>query len=297
MRVRTNGARVALGLIVTLAVIVPVVTLSTPAYASHCGGGGSVDDDGGDVVGECHAVDPGRQGSGTVVEAWNRNCADAAGPYQDGDEVEWLQTDQLTEGDVLHLGLDPTGEYWWWGVFCYRDGVLVYSYEYAVEVTPPVPVDVIRDRASARIEPPAPSPSSSPPLARQTFVNVATWLWVDEAYWQPIEVSETQGLVTVVVRATPVQAEWVMGDGGSLTCYSAGVEWRSGLAEDATDCSYTYEHSSYGRPEGRFQASVTVVWEFEWWINGAYQGVFGAVDSSSPFEVAVGEIQGVETEG
>ena len=72
---------------------------------------------------------------------------------------------------------------------------------------------------------------------------------------------------------------------------------RRGLSEDATDCSYVYEHSSYGEPDGRFEASVTVTWEFEWWINDSYQGVFGTVDLAAPFGVAVGEIQAVETGG
>jgi hypothetical protein len=76
-----------------------------------------------------------------------------------------------------------------------------------------------------------------------------------------------------------------------------GIVWTSGALEDATDCSYTYDHSSYGKPEGRFKASVTVTWEFEWWINDVYQGVFGTVDLSAAFAVAVGEIQAVETGG
>jgi hypothetical protein len=42
---------------------------------------------------------------------------------------------------------------------------------------------------------------------------------------------------------------------------------------------------------------VTVTWEFEWWINDGYQGVFGSVDLSASFGVAVGEIQAVETGG
>jgi hypothetical protein len=56
-------------------------------------------------------------------------------------------------------------------------------------------------------------------------------------------------------------------------------------------------HSSYGEPGGRFAASVTVSWQFEWWINDVYQGVFGIVDVPAGFGVAVAEIQAVETGG
>ena len=69
------------------------------------------------------------------------------------------------------------------------------------------------------------------------------------------------------------------------------------MSENDTDCSYTFRHSSYGEPDGRFDAEVLVTWVFEWWINDAYQGVFGNVDRSAQFTVAVGEIQIVETGG
>ena len=270
---------------------------AAPAVANHCSGQGNVFDGGGEVIGECHGQTPGRPGRRTVHETWNIYCAVAVGEYQEGDEVEFYATDQLTPGDVEYLGFDPTGEYWWWNVTCWRNGERAYSYEFAVEVTPPVPPEAIRDVAAARLVPAPPDPETSPPLARQTFVQVPTWLWLDSASWAPIEVTETRGLTTVTVRATPTQARWVMGDGGEVTCLGPGVEWVSGASEDDTDCSYTYLHSSYGEPEGRFWASVTVTWEFEWWINDVYQGGFGTVDVSTSFVVAVAEIQAVETGG
>ena len=298
MRVRTHRPRTAVRLILAVAFVGSASLLfAAPASANHCSGSGQIDDRGGDVVAECHGQTPGRPSGGSVHTVWNRYCAAAVGEYQEGDEVEFYATDQLTPGDVEHLGFDPTGEYWWWNVTCWRDGEPAYSYEFAVEVTPPVPPETIRDVAAVRLEPAPPNPETSPPLARQTFVQVPTWLWLDSASWAPIEVTETRGLTTVTVRATPTQARWVMGDGGGVTCLGPGVEWVSGLSEDATDCSYTYLHSSYGEPDGRFEASVTVTWEFEWWINDVYQGSFGTVDVSTSFVVAVAEIQAVETGG
>ena len=298
MRVRTNGAGVALGLTVALAMVVPAVTLAAaPALANHCSGEGRIDQRGGDVFGECHGRTPGQPGSGSVDRLWEIHCARVVGEFLDGDEVELYPSDPLTEGDIAYVGFDPTGEYWWWGANCWRDGWVAYSYEFAVEVTPPVPLEVIRDVASARLEPPLPVPETSPPLARQAFVRVPTWLWLDPADWGLLEASETRGLTTVTVWATPTHARWVMGDGGGVTCLGPGVEWVSGLGENGTDCSYTYLHSSYDHPGGRFSAQVTVSWEFEWWINDTYQGVFGTLDLSTPFVVAVGEIQAVETGG
>lgn len=298
MRVCTHRSRTSVRLVVAVAGLASAMLLvAAPASAHHCAGGGQIDDRGGEVVGECHGETPGRPGSTSVDETWRIYCADGVGEYREGDSVEFVPLEPLVEGEVAHMGFDPTGEYWWWNAVCWRDGERVYEYEFAVEETSPVPPEVIRDEVRARIEPPAPDPQTSPPLARETFVNVATWLWLDPGGWAPIEVSETRGLTTVTVRATPTGAAWVMGDGGAVTCSGPGVAWTSGAAEDDTDCSYTYQHSSYGHPDGSFEASVTVTWEFEWWINDVYQGVFGSVDLSTGFSVAVAEIQAVETRG
>lgn len=279
-----------------LALWLGVAAAAAPAFAAECEGGGSTDDDGGVVKGECSEEAPGTPGSSTVEEIWHAYCASDVGPFQPGDTIEYEPSEPATESDIEYHGLDPTGEHWWWFVHCVRDGQRVHGVEILISDTPGVPPEVIRDQATARIDLPAPLPASSPPLGG-TFVNLPTWLWVDASGWEPLEASETQGLVTVTVRATPRSAVWVMGDGEGVVCHGPGVAWESGLGEDATDCSYTYTRSSYGLPRGEFEGSVTVTWEFEWWINGAAQGAFGSLDSATPFQVGVAEIQAVETGG
>lgn len=296
MRVGSHGPRSAVGLTVALALTALVLLVAAPAWADHCGGSGSVNDRGGEVDGECHEDSSGGSDGGGQSDVWNAHCAAEIGAYQGGDEVEFVRMEPLTEGDVEHLGLDPSGVYWWWNVVCLRGGEAVFQREIMVEESSVAP-EVVRNRARARLDPPSPTPASSPPLSGSTYVNVPTWLWLDEGDWAPLEVSETEGLVTVTVRATPTQAAWDMGDEQVVVCDGPGVEWEAGLPETATDCSHVYEHSSYGEPDGRFAGSVTVTWQFEWWINGVYQGGFGSVDLSSGFEVAVGEIQAVETGG
>lgn len=297
MRIRTNRPRTAFRLAIALALIGSATVLAAPpASASSCSGDGGIRDRGGDVVAECYVVTPGQPGDHSMNEVWDIYCI-AVGPFQEGDEVGFYEEVSVTPDEVVMFGLDPTGEYVWYDVICWRDGRSNIEVQIIVEITPPVAPEVIRDIAAARLEPPAPSPETSPPLARQTFVRVPTWLWLDQAAWSPIEVSTTRGLTTVTVRATPTHARWVMGDGGDITCLGPGVAWTSGASEDDTDCSYTYQHSSYGEPEGRFEASVMVTWEFEWWINDVYQGVFGTVDLSASFGVEVAEIQAVETGG
>lgn len=297
MRIRTNGTWFALGLMLRTALVLGLIAISVPAWADHCDGSGSVGDRGGEVVGECHEGDSGGSSSGAAADTWNAHCAAEVGAYEEGDAVDFVRVEPLTEGDVEHLGLDPSGVYWWWNAVCLRGGEAVFQREIMVEDSSAVAPEVVRDRARARIDPPAPTPEASPPLSGPTFVNVPTWLWLDSADWVPLEVSETDGLVTVTVRATPVQAAWNMGEGEVVVCDGPGTVWEPGLAETATDCAHTYAHSSYGESDGRFAGSVTVTWEFEWWFNGVYKGGFGSVDLSSGLEVAVGEIQAVETGG
>ncbi len=297
MRVRTYRSRFAVSLTVLLAGLVLGGAFIAPALAADCEGQGSVRDRGGEVEGGCSEETPGQPGSSSVEEVWDAYCTSRVGPYQAGDTVVYERSEPATESDVEYHGLDPTGEHWWWFVHCVRDGVRVGGVEILVTDTPGVPPEVIRDRAAARIDPPAPSPVSSPPLGESAFVAVPTWLWLDRSEWTPIEESETQGLVTVTVRATPTEAAWEMGDGVTVVCDGPGTVWRPGLSESGTDCSHTYATSSYAAPDGEFSGSVTVTWVFEWWINGAAQGTFGTVDLSSGFGVAVAEIQAVETEG
>ena len=299
MRIRTDRTRASVRLSFTIVVIAAAMMVQAApalAWADDCSGDGDIYQGGGEVVGECQGVILGQPGGGSVHELWDFYCS-ADGSYQEGDEVGFYEVVPLEAVEVEAYGLDPTGEYLWYDVICWRDGRSGVEVLIIVEVASPVRPEVIRDVAAARLEPPSPSPETSPPLASQAFVRVPTWLWLDTVAWTPIEVSETRGLTTVTVRATPTHARWVMGDGGGITCDGPGAAWSSGASEDATDCSYTYLHSSYGEPEGRFEASVTVTWEFEWWINDVYQGVFGTVDLAAPFGVAVGEIQAVETGG
>ena len=297
MRIRSNRSRTPFRLAAALALIGSAMLLAAaPASADDCSGDGRIDQRGGNVVGECHVVVPGQPGERSMSEVWDRHCS-AVGPFQDGDEVGFYEVAPATPDEVAMFGLDPTGEYVWFDVICLRDGRGNVEFPIIVEIASPVAPEVMRDIAAARLEPPPPSPETSPPLARQTFVHVPTWLWLDAASWASIEVSETRGITTVTVRATPTHARWLMGDDGGVTCMGPGVVWTSGASEDDTDCSYTYLHSSYGEPAGRFEASVSVAWEFEWWINDVYQGVFGTVDRSRSFAIEVAEIQAVETEG
>ena len=297
MRIRTNRPRIAIRLTTAAAVaLVVVVSAATPAQgAEHCSGETTRLDRGAVVSAQCWnsiSDEPGERHS-----LWDAFCTSAAGPWQEGDAVNVVFVDNLFDPDDIANGLDPTGQYAIYDLVCQRGSTIVRIVTVIVTISPPVSTEEIRDAATARLVVPAPTPETSPPLSRQAFVGIPTWLWMDPSEWLPMEATETRGITTVRVRATPTEARWVMGGDGDGVCYGPGVAWRSGMAESDTDCAYTFKHSSYGEPDGRFEAAVTVTWAFEWWINGTYQGVFRTVDRSTQFTVAVGEIQIVETGG
>lgn len=298
MRIRTNRTRLARGLIACMCVLVAVLTFAPPAFGDHCSGSGSVRDRGGEVIGECHENGAGSAGSTGGGGLWAQWCVPLFGDFQEGDRVEFMQSDPLVEGDIAELGLDPSGEYWWWAIWCYRGDDGVSPAEIVVEVgTAPVSPEALRDSVTARLDPPLPAPSTSPPVGEQAVVQVPTWLWLESDYWRPVEESESVGSVSVRVRATPIQAVWLMGDGHRVVCNGPGTPWTSGLTDSASDCSHTYRTSSYATGGGMFEASVVVSWQFEWWLNGVPQGGFGSVEVAAPFEVAVGEVQAIERGG
>lgn len=300
MRVRTHRARTSVRLTTTLALcLLAVVGFAPPALANRCDGEGGVDDDGGQVRGVCVTEHPGNPGSTTERERiWNRWCgpemAEEAGEYKEGNWVEFYWVAELDEDEIEMMGLNQERQYSWYEVFCWADGIPHGDYTIIIDETPGTPETEARDEARARIDLPQPTPDTSPPVGSPAFVNVPVWLWLEPTYWTPIQISETTGTTTVFVRATPVRASWRMGDGTTVACDGPGTPWVSGMPETGSNCRHTYERSSYGEPEGRFQGSLAVRWEFSWWLNGVYRGVFGSVDMSSDLLVEVGEIQAIE---
>lgn len=141
-----------------------------------------------------------------------------------------------------------------------------------------------------------PGINTSPDADRRLYVQVPTWLWLDETWWQPYTATATAGRVSATVTATPTAARWSMGDGGTETCDGPGTPWEPGLAEDATDCSYTYRHSSAGRSDDSYTLTVTVEFEVTWSTNvPGGGGSLESVERSESRQVQVGEIQAVET--
>ena len=312
MRYSADRAGLAVGLIAAAAIGLTAIGTGAPASAQDdpvapvnplpvtpvCGGSGDIDDGGGAVFGSCFGNTPGRGPSIEVSSAqvWAWYGCDQWRAWAPGSTVSAVSSQgELVPEDILARGLDPTATYTWNTVECTyvgADGTTeVWGWGLLViETSPPIDPLVLRDRARDRIDPEAPVPMTAPMWGEiPAVVQLPTWLWVD-GEWEPIEESESQGLVTVVVQARPVQVAWALGEHGGVTCDGPGTEWAPGLGEDATDCAYTFDASGAG-----VASAATVQWTFRWWLNGNDMGDFGDLTVTTDFAIDVAEIQAIET--
>lgn len=143
-----------------------------------------------------------------------------------------------------------------------------------------------------------PEPRMAPGVDQPHLVGLATWLWVDPSYWEPISArAEVTGL-SVEAVAVPSRLVWDMGDGHSVTCHGPGTPWRPGASEPgSSDCSHTFQYVSARQPDGRYHGSVTIEWDVSWRASNGESGSLGVARRSTPFALTVGERQAVVCTG
>jgi len=287
-----------------------VTILGAPASsADHCGTQAGIVDIGGEASASCHLVDAGRDGSGeyslTPEQQWNAYCnyqIDTGNvvAYAPGATVTYSYQGNLDEERVAQLNYDPTGTYGSFIAFCNHPAVggSGVGGEFVYNIVPPVPLDVLRAAAKARVIIDPPVIETNPSFTdRFTVVNIETWLWVDQAYWyEEKKEEETRGFVTVEVRAEPESMTWKFNDPDTSqdTCFDPGTPWTP--TAGSTDCKVIFNQSSAGRTNNAYQGDATVSWVFSWSLNGTDQGPFDAPFlATTNFELQVGEIQAVES--
>jgi hypothetical protein len=151
---------------------------------------------------------------------------------------------------------------------------------------------VLAERAAAVLNLPAPAMRMSP--AQDQVVQLPSWLWISAEQWEPRQKSAAAGPVTSTVTAMPVGVTWDMGNGDRVHCDGPGTPYQERYAQqpDATDCRYTYRHSSAGQPDEAYEVTATVDWELTWAATGAPGGgSLGSVPMSATQAVRVTEIQ------
>lgn len=150
----------------------------------------------------------------------------------------------------------------------------------------------LAERAAAALDLPEPTIHMNP--EDDQVVQLASWLWVPAAQWEPRRVSASAGPVTSTVTATPARLVWDMGNGDHVFCDGPGTPYRTSLAtqDDTSGCRYTYRHSSAGQPGDAYQVTATIEWEVTWTATGAAGGgSLGSIEMSTTQPVRVSEIQ------
>ena len=165
--------------------------------------------------------------------------------------------------------------------------------------TSPMDPEVLAEEAAARLAVSPPQVELSPKPGLNQIVQLTTWMWVTN--WEPNAASASLPGVTATVTATPRKVTWNMGNGDQVVCKGPGTPFDFSRPEEsqATDCSYTYRHSSTSQPGGVYQVSATMSYDVSWSAEGAPGGgVLPAIESApETFPVRVIEIHAVEGVG
>ena len=167
----------------------------------------------------------------------------------------------------------------------------------------PVLVDpaVLAQRALDQLQLAQPSIHMAPQPPLQTYVGLETWLWMDPAQWEPLDLTVTAGPTAVTVTARPARAVWDLTE-GTTTCPSAGRAWVNGRGdEEQTDCSFSFTQISDGETNGAFPVTSTLIYQVDWTcVGGCLEdgGTLGEVlGLPGAAAIRVGERQSVVVRG
>jgi hypothetical protein len=134
------------------------------------------------------------------------------------------------------------------------------------------------------------------------LVNLATWLWLDDASWQVSSNSLSLRGTTVTVVAKPTKVDWQTGDGTRVTCAGQGRTYdiRLSASDQSTYCSHTYRRSSAAEPASTYGGSATASWQVSWVGSEpggpVEQGVLPPLELTTPFSLRVQEVQDLVTQ-
>ncbi|GIF69617.1 hypothetical protein Ais01nite_76520 [Asanoa ishikariensis] len=161
---------------------------------------------------------------------------------------------------------------------------------------PPDPA-VLAQRAldSLNLLPPeigiAPNPAVGPGL-----VGLPIWLWVpadpdpgdDESTWGPMTASESEGGVTVNLRAAVGKIVFDMGDGETLTCTNPGTPYARQGGKSPT-CGYDGYRAASPRG-GAYTVEATTTWTVTW-VAGGQNGTIEGVTRDNEAQIQIDELQ------
>jgi hypothetical protein len=208
----------------------------------------------------------------------------------------------LSQQQAAFLGLQwpPPKGHTWDAITCpgtqpFGGVVLVDNAAGAPAVTPQQLLQI----AIGELRIPALNPGTAPPVGKDGLVGLPEWFWITN--WRPVSVTVTAGPVWARATAVPQRLTFNPGSGlAGVSCRGPGIVYQPKLPLSAqhTDCSYTYDQPSAGKPGNAYQASVTVSWNISWVGSGGAGGeVAAGVTATTPITLAIAAGEALVTSG
>ncbi|MGH8824298.1 MAG: hypothetical protein ACRDVN_07475 [Jiangellaceae bacterium] len=244
-------------------------------------------------------------------------------PFMTGAEYYDYVTSGRLARDNFHFGenidelpgyeqhQDDTEGQWWAGI-CnsgYFDGTIGAFFDYTdqffdenppvfVEVgedppVPPIPPEILVEYAYREMDLPAPQIGWNPRRVGDaaTFVNLDTWVWLEDGPVQ-LEVNAAAGGNVARVEATIDSMRVTAPDADPVTCDGTGVPWSS---QATGECAIVFGRSSATQPGLVTPVTVATTWTVEWFANGAPRGPLDPQTTTGTTTVPVAEVQTVVT--
>ena len=138
--------------------------------------------------------------------------------------------------------------------------------------------------------------AASPATNADQLVGLPTWVWLDQAGWQPKTASAAVPGESVTATATPTSVTWNFGDGTSLTCQGPGTPYTAADSpqQPSPTCGHTYATTSVNQPDNAFNVTATVSWSVNW-AGGGQTGTVPALENTATTALRVADVQSLNT--
>jgi hypothetical protein len=174
----------------------------------------------------------------------------------------------VVNADVARrLLLDPSvvrdGEQWV-SVTCYSPGSDVSWLAAVYRVGDQAGIPSLLEQAIDRLVVPEPVADLHPDATAPHLVGLPEYLAVSADTWQPWSATAAIPGLGVTLTAEPLETQWDMGNGETVTCAGPGSPWQPDVATD-TACTYTYRWSSTAtQPDGVYHVTASTIWSRTW---------------------------------
>ena len=156
---------------------------------------------------------------------------------------------------------------------------------------------VLAEQARAAMRLPEPDISTAPAVGKPRFVNLPSWMWVEEQDWGPVSATASVSSGSVTVVADPERVVWDTGDGHEVVCTGPGTVFSEAVyrEEGSPDCGHTYTALPPGGAGATVDLTAVWKWKVSWSTSDGRGGDLEGLTTTSSVAVPVSEIHSVVT--